>query len=484
MPHKSSRLLAISAIAVTGLSLSGCFTEEIDARQTHEIQGLLYKIHDDEPFTGRVTGYPMSVLGVFSVGSCTVDLKKGLPHGEMHCSDNAGTLLASGEFEGGTRNGKEEKFDPKTGEMTHRNQWQNGKQHGVQKEFNPTTGTLIAEVDYQDGQKSGSEKYWDADGDTLIASLDWDQGKPTGFDNRGDMHRNLVDGRPHGVQKSFRVEGNRYYLASEENYDQGERDGVQKTLDSRGNVLEESLYEKGVLKSRTLDKYTNGVRLQHLSLVQTGDAPERWDQERTLANHGVEQRWDSNANLTHELHWNRGKLVSATRSVWLNGQLDSQLQGVGEDSYGMNQRVLKHGVERLFDEQGELLALVEWNAGKPTAAATRLPRMLQEQHPGKMAALSPASLQDFNSPIRAVADFFANSTYAETFGQSYDHLIDTPTPGAALASAPVAEADAAPGKSQTEVDACVAQRVDAVHQDNPDALIRYDMLEEFEQECR
>lgn len=129
------RYFALSAIAVASLSLSGCFTEEIDKRQTQEIQGLLYKIHADDPFTGRVVNYPMSVLGLFSVGSCEVDFKKGLPDGEMRCSDNSGQLVGVGHFKAGKRDGEEEKFDAKTGKKTAEGNWKQGQQDGLQEQF-------------------------------------------------------------------------------------------------------------------------------------------------------------------------------------------------------------------------------------------------------------------------------------------------------------------------------------------------------------
>lgn len=37
--------------------------------------------------------------------------------------------------------------------------------------------------------------------------------------------------------------------------------------------------------------------------------------------------------------------------------------------------------------------------------------------------------------------------------------------------------------SSGDLDSCVQRKVDAVHAEDPDALIRADMLEEFEQDC-
>lgn len=77
--RRPPRVLSLGFVLVSTLSLSGCFTEEVDTRQTHEIQGLLYKIHEKEPFTGRILNFPMSVMGLYSVGTCSVEIKKACP---------------------------------------------------------------------------------------------------------------------------------------------------------------------------------------------------------------------------------------------------------------------------------------------------------------------------------------------------------------------------------------------------------------------
>ncbi|MNP81163.1 hypothetical protein D3C76_1794520 [compost metagenome] len=47
-----------------------------------------------------------------------------------------------------------------------------------------------------------------------------------------------------------------------------------------------------------------------------------------------------------------------------------------------------------------------------------------------------------------------------------------------------AQAAAAPvAAASNDQDSCVQRKVDAVHAEDPDALIRADMLEEFEQDC-
>lgn len=478
--RRPPRVLSLGFVLVSTLSLSGCFTEEVDTRQTHEIQGLLYKIHEKEPFTGRILNFPMSVMGLYSVGTCSVEIKKGLPDGEMRCSDNAGTLVGLAQFEGGKRDGRDEKYDPKTAKMTSRGHWAKGQLDGVQELFNAQTGDLIGETHYSAGKKVGTEKLWDASGKTLITSLDWQNGLESGFDNRGEHHRNLLNGKEHGLQQSYSVNSNKYYVSSEQNYVNGIHDGVQKDFDYLGNVLKESVFSNGVRQSFTQNKYEDGRQTYHVSQVETKANTNIWDLD-TLANQGTEKYWDAKTGeLTRVLEWNRGKLVSATRTVWLNGKVESQYQGIGIDNYRQNQSVEKNGIERIFDKQGELLAHLQWNSGKLTGAIVRLPKTQRPDHPGKMGVMD-LRMGGYGNPLEEDADFFTDSTYEEHSNMDFLAFVDPPTPD--QTATPTVATAAAGKKSQADIDACVQKQVDAVHAEDEEALIRADMLEEFEQGC-
>ncbi|MHC8287438.1 toxin-antitoxin system YwqK family antitoxin [Pseudomonas sp. XS1P51] len=466
---------------MSSLSLSGCFTEEVDTRQTHEIQGLLYKIHEKEPFTGRILNYPMSVMGLFSVGTCSVEIKKGLPDGDMRCSDNAGTLVALAQFEGGKREGREEKYDPKTTKMTSRGHWSKGQLDGVQELFNAETGDLIGETHYIAGKKVGTEKLWDASGKTLITSLDWQNGLQSGFDNRGEHRSNRLNGKEHGLQQSFSVHSNKYYLSSENNYVNGTLDGAQKEFDFQGNVLEESVFSNGVRQSHTQNKYEDGRLVHHVSQIETKNNTNIYDLD-TLANQGTEQYWDAKTgDLVRVLEWNRGKLVSATRTVWLNGKVESQYQGIGKDGYRTNQSVEKTGIERVFDQQGELMAHLQWADGKLIGAIVQLPKTQRPDHPGKMGVMDLRMNSYYSSPLEGDPDFYKDSLYDEYSNFQFQAFIDPPS--ANQAAMPTVTSMATGKKSQADIDACVQKQVDAVHAEDEEALIRADMLEEFEQGC-
>jgi antitoxin component YwqK of YwqJK toxin-antitoxin module len=480
------RCLALSAITLACLNLAGCFSEEIDARQTHEIQGLLYKIHAEDPFTGRVLNYPISVLGLFNVGTCAADFKKGLPDGEMRCSDNAGTLIASGEFKAGKRDGKEEKFDAKTGKKTAVGHWKNGLQDGVQEQFNPQNGERVLEVHYSAGKKQGRERAWDNQGDQLIAELEWDNGLQSGFDNRGTQHRTYLDGKQHGPQKEYSIDGSRFYVAREENYDNGVMHGVQKRIDARGNVTELSVFEHDKLRTRTVDEYNySGQHVHHVSRVALKEDVNRFIAS-DLSNDGEEQYWDDQGNLIRQLQWRNGQLLSATATVWVGGRQESQFQGIGRDSYEPTQQdVLKHGQERLFSDNGELQAVIFWNAGSVNQILVSLPPDQRNQYPGKMGLFDGNEF--WGSPVQADPDFSKPSRYNAGFATRYEQLVDIPAPGQPMQASNVpasAQAAAAPvAAAGNDQDSCVQRKVDAVHAEDPDALIRADMLEEFEQDC-
>lgn len=477
------RCLALSTIILASLSLTGCLTEEIDARQTHEIQGLLYKIHAKDPFTGRVLNYPVSVLGLFNVGRCAVDVKNGLPDGEMRCSDNAGVVVAIGEFKEGKRNGKEEKFDAKTGNKTAVGHWLNGLQDGAQEQFNPQNGERILEVHYTAGKKDGRERAWSVERNELIADLEWKNGLQSGFDNRGAQHRNYLNGKLHGLQKDFSIANDRFYVASEKNYENGLMHGVQKDIDAHGNVTEMSVFEHDKLRTRTVDKYSySGQHLHHYSSVALKEDVNRY-MESDMSKDGVEQYWDDNGRLVRELQWSNGKLLSATATVWVGDSQESQFQGVVDHGYGDQQFVVKHGQERLFSDKGELQAVIFWDSGKATQIFAALPADQRSQFPGKMGLVDEFHYFD---PVEENSDFKEPSRYVG--GNStirFEKLVDIPlvlqTPKNSLKET-INNNKKSPNASEVS-ESCVQRKIDAVHAENSEALIRADMLQEFEQDC-
>lgn len=479
------RNVAIGAIGLAILSLTGC-KEEIDARQTQQVQGLLYKVRADDPFTGRVTNYPMSVLGILNVGSCTIDFKKGLADGDMKCSDNAGKLVGTGEFKAGLQDGKAERFDPTTGKKTVIEHWKSGRKSGVQEKFNAQTGERVLEVSYSEGRQDGRERAWDSTGKEKIVDLEWKNGLQSGFDNRSGQHRNYVNGKKHGLQKDFSIDGNRIYVASESNYDNDLMDGVQKRMDARGNVTELSFFEDGEIRSRTVDEYNStGQQVHHYTGVAILKGASQYIAS-DLSKDGIEKYWSDQGHLIRELHWNKGVLQRAVATVWAGGKEESHFQGVGVSTSLPTQDVVKHGQERVFNDNGELQIVIFWNAGKPAQILAALAPSLSAQYPTKMAQLS--NYQEYGSGVTSVPEFERASRFSIQGIRGGDlQLVDIPAPNQALVAEqkPVASQsiDEVPSPS-VDSDNCLQQKIDAVHAENPNALIRADMLDEFEQDCK
>jgi antitoxin component YwqK of YwqJK toxin-antitoxin module len=480
----AGRAIAIGAIGLATLSLTGC-NEEIDARQTEEIQGLLYKVHADDPFTGRVTNYPISVLGLFNVGVCTVDFKKGLPDGDMKCADNAGTVVGTGEFKAGKQDGKVERFDPKSGKKIVSEHWLNGRLDGVQEHYDAQSGEKTLEANYIQGQKDGRERAWDSAGKEKIADLDWKNGLQTGYDNRGTGHHNYLNGKKHGLQQEYSIDGSHWFLASEESYKNDLKEGVQKQMDARGNVTELSVFEAGKIRSRTYDKYSyDGQHVQHYSaLAIAADASEYMASD--LSKDGPEQYWDEKGHLIRDLRWSRGTLQSAVATVWAGGKQDSQFQGVGISTTLATQSVVKQGQERVVNDRGELRAVFFWNNGKPTQIFAALDPKLGALYPGKMALVED---DRYGSGVTSVPEFEEASRFSgEGVRGENLQLASIPAPGqtsAAMAASAAADPAVAMPAIGGNSDSCVQAKVDAVHAEHAEALIPADMLEEFEQDCK
>jgi hypothetical protein len=94
----------------------------------------------------------------------------------------------------------------------------------------------------------------------------------------------------------------------------------------------------------------------------------------------------------------------------------------------------------------------------------------------------------YGSGVTSIPDFEEASRFSGDGLRGENlQLVDIPTPSqTSAAGATLASSDptvSIPG-IDADSDGCVQQRVDAVHAEDPDALIRADMLEEFEQDCK
>lgn len=174
-------------------ALAGC-NETIDARQLQDINGLFYKLNENEPFTGSVTNYILKGSRYYYKLSCNIELKKGQLNGAFLCN-NDGIKAAEMEFENNAKKGVEAIWDTKTGYLFSKIEWKNGLRDGLEEQYNPQNGKLIEQIHWSENQKVGEEKKWDMTGEVLLEDLNWSDGKQTGFSKWEDWEETYIDGK-------------------------------------------------------------------------------------------------------------------------------------------------------------------------------------------------------------------------------------------------------------------------------------------------
>jgi antitoxin component YwqK of YwqJK toxin-antitoxin module len=210
----SAEVLLVAAL----LTLQGC-SKELDARQVHVEQGLIYKKDASDPFTGTLTNVGPNQVGreygaqfLPFEGNCSVLVRDGLFDGTANCKNAKGKKVAEVTYSQGHQNGALKVWAPDTDNLMLSMTVRGSIVDGVTERFNPKTGKIISRVAYSAGQKSGEEKLWDITGDTLLTDLNWKNGTKTG------VYR---------------------YGAKEEHYKAGVRDGLWKTCQLNNSISRE-----------------------------------------------------------------------------------------------------------------------------------------------------------------------------------------------------------------------------------------------------
>lgn len=352
--------------------LQGC-SQSIDARQTQTINGLLYKLNADDPFTGKVTNYPLSVAGIFDLGSCELEVKKGILDGEMQCVSSAGKKVSYNEYKDGKKDGHEKRWSAATGNLISESEWSEGRHNGVEKTFNPDSGKTTAEIHWKNGLKVGSQKGWDASGANLLVDLDWKDGKKTGFVKPGDeggYEENFKDGQYDG-DRLFHVlhGGNELYVSIKEHYVDGKLDGKRQEIDERGRVQVEEDYTNGVIQSRRIDKWQGDTHREVLFKVNAIGSTDRYEASDKMVKDGKEERWDEFGHLQWDIEWNKGKLVKGVYQEWRSGVMTAQFSGVANDD---GSELVYNGEEKKFDDSGNLVYNKMWDHGAMTGGVERI----------------------------------------------------------------------------------------------------------------
>lgn len=146
--------MLIMASLVAAL-LQGC-GEQIDARQAEINNGLIYKLHNAEPFTGKIEGYAFSGGETFipatssvmpiPLRNCVIEVRKGLRDGSASCKSDGGAKTGELQYKGGIKTGTEKRWDPTTGKLILEAEWQDTDHLTKEENFDPNSGNRIYEA--------------------------------------------------------------------------------------------------------------------------------------------------------------------------------------------------------------------------------------------------------------------------------------------------------------------------------------------------
>ena len=101
----------VALLCLSGLLLQGCH-REIDARQAHLEQGLIYKKDASDPFTGTLVNVGPNELGreygahsLTFEGNCSVPVKDGMFNGVAICKNAQAKQIAEVTYNQGHQDG-------------------------------------------------------------------------------------------------------------------------------------------------------------------------------------------------------------------------------------------------------------------------------------------------------------------------------------------------------------------------------------------
>jgi antitoxin component YwqK of YwqJK toxin-antitoxin module len=186
------------------LGLQGC-SKTIDAAEARVINGLVYKVHDKDPYSGTIRNIAIGeVMSIAGNGSCQRSYKAGRPDGVTTCMSDTGHKVLEQEWEGGRREGVERTWDPKTGNLHIDSHYRNGKRDGLYELYNPATGERIVRNEYRAGEVEGKQQIWDAaTGETLLVDMEWHNSKQTGTSKLGSVEESYLNGKLHGLRRNL-----------------------------------------------------------------------------------------------------------------------------------------------------------------------------------------------------------------------------------------------------------------------------------------
>lgn len=393
MQTKHTRTIATLAVLCSALLIQGC-GQKIDAKQATSINGLIYKLNDNEPFTGKISNFMVNLsMDLFTVrltGKCDVLVKNGLLDGTTTCTafDKPTKVFEAG-YSKGKLDGTEKHWDWGNGELASKASWKEGRKDGTEEAFNPANGKKVVLIHWSNGNKVDDEKRWSSTGEVILTDLQWKDGKASGYikttgnlsllgDEGITQEATYKDGVLHGLKKTYDVDRAnstnvgqkgaviKYYLSAQENYVNGKQDGLQQKFGANGEVFEESQYSNDVRMELTQYGIVNGKRTQVLHKVNINPAAGDPSQiQFSFVKDGKEICQDESGNITCDIDWAKGKPLKGCMQMKITSDrgkhLIASFCGVPNAS---GDRLVKDGVEKRIDERsGQPDSDITWSKG-------------------------------------------------------------------------------------------------------------------------
>ncbi|MFO8055522.1 MAG: hypothetical protein R6U19_10225 [Bacteroidales bacterium] len=195
----------------------------------------------------------------------------------------------------GLKNGKRITYSEEEIIMEH---FKDGIKDGWTKVFYPDS-TVKREVYFDNGKKDGYEKEYDEQGN-IIALNEYDQGFLV---NREFINRRDNQGRKQGPWKTFYPDGS---LKTSGVYLEGEKHGVFREYDKKGNLLNIEKYDKGKKETRDKSVAEYEIKRNYYSSGQVKTEAAFLDGEMD----GVRREYDKEGNITESYIMDRGNMVA------------------------------------------------------------------------------------------------------------------------------------------------------------------------------
>lgn len=374
----------IASLFLVIFLLPGC-GEKIDAKQSQNVQGLIYKINASEPYTGKLTNFPISDLGlgIFTHDTCDVAVKTGVIDGNVNCKSGDGIKVADIDYKDGKLDGTLQMWDSNTKNLILKSEWKSGAKNGKEERYDAGTGKVIASLNWLNDVKNGEEKIWNLSGTNLIVNLTWENGNKSGFEKTDQDEINYKNGEREGMARNFALKKDNAtrYLNSETNYVSGKEEGKATQWDEDGNIIQLRQYKNGIIQSQLSQKWKEGKIIATKSLINVSDGGID-DRSSALQKDGKEHDVSEENGVVSvfDIDWSRGKALKGSFEERKGDKVATTYSCVSNPaSYGL----VKDGTERKWDDAGNLIVEIAWQQGVATSMSTRLEdgRVLKADHP-------------------------------------------------------------------------------------------------------